>query len=346
MDCHPPVLCEHSGRAERHARPTDMAQGRAAAGRLSVPATIRARGRHTRPADSTRARHGHPPAAASAETDTGYILVCRRRHALLPCHDERHCGCQGNPRPVWQSGLKVNYAKSSAMILHGEQGTPEMITSLGCSTAALPVTYLGIPLTTCRPSAGQLQPLVDKVAGRLPTWKTWLMKRAGRLNLVKSALSAIPVHQLLAFAPPKKTLRQLEKIQRGFLWAGRAIANGRHCHVNWRLVSRPLALGGLGVRDLERTGLALRLRWLWLSRTEDGCAWQGLDLQFSCHECTLFFASTYMVIGNGMKALFWEDRWLNGRSAGELMPMLYNCIPKRRRKTRTVADGLNGNAWA
>uniref|UniRef100_A0A453BHD7 Reverse transcriptase zinc-binding domain-containing protein n=1 Tax=Aegilops tauschii subsp. strangulata TaxID=200361 RepID=A0A453BHD7_AEGTS len=146
--------------------------------------------------------------------------------------------------------------------------------------------------------------------------------------------------------PPKKTLRQLEKIQRGFLWAGRADANGGHCHVNWRLVSRPLALGGLGVHDLERTGLALRLWWLWLSRTEDGRAWQGLDLQFSCHERTLFFASTYMVIGNGTEALFWEDRWLNGRSAGELMPMLYNCIPKRRRKTRTVAEGLNGNAWA
>uniref|UniRef100_A0A453BHF4 Reverse transcriptase domain-containing protein n=1 Tax=Aegilops tauschii subsp. strangulata TaxID=200361 RepID=A0A453BHF4_AEGTS len=46
------------------------------------------------------------------------------------------------------SGLKVNYAKSSATVLHGEQGAPEMITGLGCSTAALPVTYLGIPLTT------------------------------------------------------------------------------------------------------------------------------------------------------------------------------------------------------
>ena len=77
------------------------------------------------------------------------------------------------------------------------------------------------------------------------------------------------VHQLLAFAPTKKTLRQLEKIQRGSLWAGRAVANGGHCHVNWRLVSRPLELGGLGVRDLERVGLALRLRWLWLSRTDE-----------------------------------------------------------------------------
>uniref|UniRef100_A0A453MY32 Uncharacterized protein n=2 Tax=Aegilops tauschii subsp. strangulata TaxID=200361 RepID=A0A453MY32_AEGTS len=52
------------------------------------------------------------------------------------------------------SGLKVNYAKSSATVLHEEQGATEIITSLGCSTAALPVTYLGMPLTTRRPSAG------------------------------------------------------------------------------------------------------------------------------------------------------------------------------------------------
>uniref|UniRef100_A0A452XJ58 Reverse transcriptase zinc-binding domain-containing protein n=1 Tax=Aegilops tauschii subsp. strangulata TaxID=200361 RepID=A0A452XJ58_AEGTS len=146
--------------------------------------------------------------------------------------------------------------------------------------------------------------------------------------------------------PSKKRLQQLEKIQRGFLWAGRAITNGGHCHVNWHHASRPLALGSLGVRDVERVGLALRLRWLWLSRTDEGRAWQGLDLQFSSNERTLFFASTYMTIGNGMNALFWEDRWLNGHSVGELMPLFYSCIPKRRRKARTVAEGLNCNALA
>uniref|UniRef100_A0A453MXU1 Uncharacterized protein n=1 Tax=Aegilops tauschii subsp. strangulata TaxID=200361 RepID=A0A453MXU1_AEGTS len=62
--------------------------------------------------------------------------------------------------------------------------------------------------------------------------------------LVKSVLCAIPVHQLLAFAPPKKTLRQLEKIQRGFLWAGRAVANGGHCHVNWPLLLLNSNTGG------------------------------------------------------------------------------------------------------
>jgi hypothetical protein len=53
-----------------------------------------------------------------------------------------------------------------------------------------------------------------------------------------------------------------------------------------------------------------------------------------------------MQIGDGRKALFWEDRWLNGRSIGEIAPLLYACIPKRRRKLRTVADGLQDHALA
>lgn len=149
---------------------------------------------------------------------------------------------------------------------------------------------------------------------------------------IVTVLSAIPVHQLLAIAPPKKTLKQLEKIQRGFLWAWRAAANGGHCHVNWNLVCCPIEFGGLGVRDLERARLALRLRWLWFSRTDPERAWQGLD-QFSRVEHALFWASSYMVVGNSMTALLWEDRWINGRSVRELMPRLYDCIPKRRRTT-------------
>lgn len=116
--------------------------------------------------------------------------------------------------------------------------------------------------------------------------------------------------------------------------------------MNWQRVVRPISLGGLGVHDLERTGLSLRLRWLWLSRTDSRHAWHDLDLQFAADERALFFASTTMQVGDGCKALFWEDRWLNGRSIGEVAPLLYACIPKRRRKLRTVADGLQVHAWA
>lgn len=53
-----------------------------------------------------------------------------------------------------------------------------------------------------------------------------------------------------------------------------------------------------------------------------------------------------MKIGNGQQALFWEDRWIEGRSVREIAPLLYAYIPKRRRKLRTVADRLQAHRWA
>ena len=67
------------------------------------------------------------------------------------------------------SGLRVNYTKSSATILHGDPDAAATIAHVGCKTADLPITYLGIPLTIRRPTTAQLLPLVDRVAGRLPT---------------------------------------------------------------------------------------------------------------------------------------------------------------------------------
>jgi hypothetical protein len=68
------------------------------------------------------------------------------------------------------SGLKVNFTKSSATLLRCNVEDAAPVTqTLGCPIVDLPITYLGIPLTIRRPTAAQLQPLVDKVANRLPT---------------------------------------------------------------------------------------------------------------------------------------------------------------------------------
>jgi hypothetical protein len=244
------------------------------------------------------------------------------------------------------SGLLVNYGKSSAALINGtDEDTTVVTAGLGCPMTTMPMTYLGIPLTIRRPTCAQLQPLVDRIAAWLPTWKAHLMDKSGRLKLVRAVLCAIPIHQLLVYAPPKKTIKQIEKIQRGFLWAGRKEANGGNCHVNWNRVCRPIQFGGLGVQNMAKAGLALRLRWLWFSRTDTSKAWHGLDLQFSAEERALFFASTTISLGDGHSTQFWEDRWIDGRSVSEIMPRLYACIPKRRRRTTTVAQGLQNRRW-
>jgi hypothetical protein len=70
------------------------------------------------------------------------------------------------------------------------------------------------------------------------------------------------------------------------------------------------------------------------------------DLKFSDDEHAPFFASTHLIPGDGQTGRFWEDRWINGHTVREIAPQLYACIPKRRRKSRTIAAGLQGNSWA
>ena len=102
----------------------------------------------------------------------------------------------------------------------------------------------------------------------------------------------------------------------------------------------------MSVHDLERSGLALRLRWLWFSRTNTGRAWSNLELQFSEEERNLFLVSTTMLLGNGATTCFWEDRWIDGRAVREIAPLLYACVHKRRRKARMLAEGLLDHHWA
>jgi hypothetical protein len=207
-----------------------------------------------------------------------------------------------------------------------------------CQLAPVPVKYLGIPLSVCRLPGEEFQPVGKRLADKLPTWKASMMPRAGRLALVRSVLAAIPMHQLMVLSFNKKALKQVNKILRSFLLAGRAQANGGHCHVNWSRVCRPLRFGGLGIPDLARTAISLQVRWLWRMQTDPQQPWRGLDMQFSKIELDAFGASTSMVVGNGESALLWEDRWLDGKSIREIAPEVYALIPKRHRKRSWISD--------
>jgi hypothetical protein len=121
------------------------------------------------------------------------------------------------------SGLITNHSKSSASTINcTEQDAEEVPRHFGCQVVQFPISYLGIPLTIRRPTHAQLQPMVHRLANRLPSWKSRLMAKPGRLALVTSVLSAIPVHQLLV----KKMIKADDKIRRGFLWAEKDCATG------------------------------------------------------------------------------------------------------------------------
>jgi hypothetical protein len=114
-----------------------------------------------------------------------------------------------------------------------------------CQLAPFLVRYLGIPLAIRKLTAATFQPLIERPADKLPTWRASMMPRAGHLALIRSVPAAIPLHQLMVLGLHKTALKQINKILRGFLGAGRTDANSGHCHVNWARVCRLLRLGAL-----------------------------------------------------------------------------------------------------
>jgi len=111
---------------------------------------------------------------------------------------------------------------------------------------------------------------------RLTEWKAGLLNRAGRTVLIKSTLSEIPTHTALAVNLSPWAIKCIDNISWGFLCKGAHSAKGGHCLLAWPSVCRPPELGGLGLVDLQRFGYALRLRWLWLKRTDDTRSWHQL----------------------------------------------------------------------
>ncbi|KAJ4792133.1 RNA-directed DNA polymerase (reverse transcriptase)-related family protein [Rhynchospora pubera] len=172
------------------------------------------------------------------------------------------------------SGLRVNDAKCLFVPISVSAPAINHISSiLRCQAKELPITYLGLPLSIRRPKKIHFQPLISAFQRKLDGWKARLLSLGGRLTLVKSVLTALPLHFMQVLKLPPWLLRHLEGIRRRFFWKENNKCLGGHCLVNWAKCCLPKANGGLGILDLQRQNQALLLKWLWKLKHEPDSVW-------------------------------------------------------------------------
>jgi hypothetical protein len=86
-----------------------------------------------------------------------------------------------------------------------------------------------VPLLVWKLPKSSWQPMIDRVTDRLPPWKGQLMNCSGRLELIKSTLTAMVVYISICMGLPPWVIKALEKIMKAFLWTGFDIVQGGKC---------------------------------------------------------------------------------------------------------------------
>lgn len=161
------------------------------------------------------------------------------------------------------SGLKVNFLESCCMSLCVPERDIKMFSAiLNCKVLKPPFTYLGIPIGGNPRRANLWQPILTKMRRKLSTWKQNMLSFGGRLCLINSVLTLLPIFFLSFFRDPKGILRSATRIMKNFLWGGSKSAS-KIAWIKWDKVCRPRKAGGLGVRNWDLFNIALLRKWRW-----------------------------------------------------------------------------------
>ncbi|XVE85165.1 hypothetical protein DITRI_Ditri17bG0069600 [Diplodiscus trichospermus] len=133
---------------------------------------------------------------------------------------------------------------------------------------------------------------MEKIQIKLAGWKANLLSQGGRLTLIKSTLSSMPLYTLDCFKVPSPISNKIDQTVRN-LWS-RHNTSGIKLHMmSWERICQATEHGGLGIRRTEEMDRAMleeedfpevapkgKFSWVWKSifSGRDVCM-KGSDIQ-------------------------------------------------------------------
>ncbi|KAK4383741.1 hypothetical protein Sango_2748000 [Sesamum angolense] len=130
---------------------------------------------------------------------------------------------------------------------------------------ALPITYLGAPLYKGNKRKVLYENLIDKVRNRISDCEHCHLSYGGRLQLIKTVLSSMPIYLLQVLNPPVSTIQKHERLFARFFWG--STTEQRKIHwTKWHNACFPTDEGGLGIRNLRDVVSAFSYKLWWSLR--------------------------------------------------------------------------------
>ncbi|GLU22472.1 hypothetical protein SLE2022_385450 [Rubroshorea leprosula] len=254
------------------------------------------------------------------------------------------------------SGLRINFNKSVLIGINVDETWISMAASaLNCKAGKTPFIYLGLPVGGNPHRHSFWKPVIEKFRSKLASWKGKLLSIGGRITLLTSVLSALPLFYFSIFKVPKGILKELIRIQKNFLW-GTSDESKKIAWVNWERVCLAKNKGGLGIPNLAIKNIALLGKWwdkfyddaenekLWkkitISKYYSGTStvsisnttsskisaiWKDiLSISRDCERNTKCFSEGFSrQLGDGYGTRFWKDAWVETSPLMLVFPRLF-----------------------
>ncbi|GMI95172.1 hypothetical protein HRI_003186500 [Hibiscus trionum] len=252
------------------------------------------------------------------------------------------------------SWLKLNMSKSKLFGINVSNDCIEAwANSIGSLWGKLPTDYLGLPLGAKRNSIALWKPVIQKFHHRLEGWQPHILSIGGRLMLIRSVLTSLPLCFLSIFKIPVSVTKKFNSMMATFLWVGSNSSHKVHW-VNWQRLCLPLSAGGLGINNIETLNWSLlykrAMRYgnethkLWrrliTAKTQSDPAgllpipcnannvswiWNSIAKNYAKEDQLgkLFRDNLSLQVGYGSKVLFWDDVWCSQSLLKEAFPKVY-----------------------
>ncbi|GJT25809.1 hypothetical protein Tco_0895746 [Tanacetum coccineum] len=220
------------------------------------------------------------------------------------------------------SGLKINIHKSKLMgVGISQEEVHSTAILIRCSTFTTPFTYLGVKVGAYTSRSNYWDEVIAKISARLLKWKIKTLFIGGRLTLIKSVLTSLPLYHMSINKAHMGVLNRMESLRGLGVSSFFALNRALLFKWIWRFMSHGTSLWSHFIKalygdrgSLDNPGYTSR-RSLWYNiiREFETLSLKGINLQSHMKK----------KVGNGVHTLFWEDPWLNDLPLMNVFPRLY-----------------------